>query len=212
MPTRSRRALRRIARWRNTIWILAGVAWIGGILLIQKPWTGLGALQLTEWTLLGIGGVFVGSMQRRGRDYFPANLVLGLALGAPSVLYLTFAQFIFGGDLIEFSRWAQQVKVGVWGLGSSILLLAWATFLVMRVNYARAGSSLDLLGRPAPPTEDQVSEALHIIDRAVRHGVGNLIMHPAFRDLVAYVVNARETVLIRNKETGLWEPLVPKED
>ncbi len=192
MPTRTRRILRRTRSYLDVIWIAGIVVWMVYIVWTQRPWQGPDQLQTSEWLLVGICGILVGSLQRRGKDYWPANALLGLAVGVVPVLYFVFTTVIFQGDVEALRLFALRTNMAVFAWMFCLLLLAWALFLVIRVNTAREGSSLDLWGQVRPPTRSQTREALSVISRSARHDRGNLIMQPEFANLRAFVRQTEE--------------------
>lgn len=203
MPTPTRRALRRARRLSAVFWWAGALAWAALIFGTQRPWAGPDEFQQTQWLLVGLGGILVGTLQRRGKDYWPANALLGLACGAPPVMYLGLSYLAFAGDSEAFRQWAGAVRLGLWAWGACLALLAWALYLVLRVNRAREGSSMDIWGRPRTPSEEQVAEALHVVRRAVRHQVGNLFARAEFRALAEQLIEAREAVWFRDPEAQL---------
>jgi hypothetical protein len=185
MPTPTRRFLRRARHSVDVLW-LAGIAvWTVYIAISQHPWRGADEFQAFEWLVVGAGGIAVGAIQKRGKDYWPANAMLGLAAGTVPVFYFTVVNWVFNGNVALFRVWVSVNHVAIFAWGLCSLLLGWALFLVVRINRARDGSSVDIWGRVRPPTTDQAVEALAVLRRATKHGVGNLWMRPefvAFRD------------------------------
>lgn len=193
MPTPRRRAMRRLRRWLDWIWVAGSLAWIAFIIASQRPWHGLNEFQNAEWLLVGVGGIMVGVLQRRGKDYWPANALLGLACGVVPTLNFTLAELAFEGDTEAFRRWAIQAHLALWGWGTCIFLLLWAFYIVMRINHASKGSSVDLLGRTGKPSDEQIEEALSVIERALRHRLGNILTHPSYRALLKLIHDADNT-------------------
>lgn len=187
MPTRTRRALRRARRLAALLWWVGIALWAGLILGTQRPWAGLDELQATQWLLGGVGGMLVGILQRHGKDYWPANTMLGLAYGADKALYFGLLHLAFGGDVAAFRVWATAARLGLFAWGASAALLLWGLYLVVRVNRARDGSGIDLWGRPRPPSEEQAREALFVLARAHRHQLANVLMLPEYRELLGYL-------------------------
>jgi hypothetical protein len=124
------------------------------------------------WLALSLLGVLCGALQRRGRDYYPANLLLGLALGSQGVFYLAFV-LVFRGDVAALRAWAAATRAALWIYGGELTLALWALWLVWRVNRGRRGSSADITGHLSPPTPEMVAEAVAIVTRAERHGMLN---------------------------------------
>lgn len=123
------------------------------------------------WLALSLLGLLCGTLQRRGRDYYPANLLVGLALGSQGVFYVFFAFVVFRGDVAALRAWAGASHAALYVYGGEIALVLWAIRLVVRVNRGRRGSAADLTGHLSPPTPEMVAEALAIIQRADRHGL-----------------------------------------
>lgn len=197
MPTRSKRAIRR-ARRVAAFWWVGALLWAAAILWSQRPWQGPDQLQETQWLLVGLGGILVGSLQQRGKDYWPANLFLGLACGASPTMYFGLVHLAFDGNSAAFRAWAGPVRLGVYAWGASLVLLAWALYLVVRVNQARDGGSIDIWGRARPPTEAQAREAGHVLLRATRHGLGNVLARPEYAPLADYLIAQREGIWFRD--------------
>lgn len=124
------------------------------------------------WLALGFLGLAAGASQRRGRDYYPANLLLGLCVGSPAVFWL-FWWAMFRGDLPALRSWASRTHASLWLYAGELAIVCWALWLVWRVNTGRAGSSADLTGHLGPPTPEMVEQALVILDRAERHDLLN---------------------------------------
>lgn len=192
MPTRRRRLVKRTKRLVSVLWWVAALVWGAAILVSQRPWDGVTQLQSTEWMLGGLGGLLVGTLQKRGKDYWPANTLLGLAYGSDKFMYYAFSELAFHGDVDAFRTWAGHVRLGLWAWGASFLLLTWGLYLVTRVNAAKNGSSMDLWGRPRPPTKEQAYEAAWVLLRYSRHGSGNILTYPEFKPLVVYITEAGE--------------------
>lgn len=187
MPTRSKRAIKKARRLGAVLWWAGAILWAVGILWTERPWLGLSELQSTQWLLGGLCGLLVGTLQRQGKDYWPANTMLGLAYGSDKILYFVLAKLLFAGNTDAFRAWATAVRAGVYAWGASFFLLAWGFYLVLRVNQARNGSSIDIWGRARPPTEQQAREALHVIRRYGNHHTANLLMLPEYGEFVAYM-------------------------
>ena len=130
------------------------------------------AAQAGCWPLLTLLGVVAGARQRKGKAYWPAALLMGLALGTQGVFWLALLP-LFGGDVAALRAWAAATRAGLWANGAGIALLLWAWWLVERVNRARPGSAIDPAGHLSPPLPEQVEEALHVIARADRHDLLN---------------------------------------
>ena len=126
------------------------------------------------WVLLGLLGLLAGSLQRRGRDYYPANLLLGLAIGAPFAFYLTMWA-AFGFRLGAMLTWARMVNSSMYVYGAMAALAAWSLYLVIRTNVAKPGSAMDLAGHAGPPTDEQIEEALSVLERGDHHQVMTVI-------------------------------------
>lgn len=120
------------------------------------------------WLALGLLGFLAGVIQRRGRDYFPANMLLGLCIGVPGVYWL-FWYARFGGDLDALRAWSGPAHAALWLYAAEVALAAWALFLAVRVNLGRAGSSANYAGQLTSPTHEMIDGALEIIERADRH-------------------------------------------
>jgi hypothetical protein len=170
---RSAKTLATLRREQAAVWVAAATLWLGLLLWTQRPWQSWDSFQLTQWTAIGMFGMLIGGLQQRGRDYWPANLVFGLGAGAPSVMYVSFAQLTFHGDVPAFTAWARASHLGVWAWGCSGLLMAWALYLVWRVNHGQAGSAASLTGHLDRPTPEMIDGALAIIERADRHRLYN---------------------------------------
>lgn len=121
------------------------------------------------WVLLTLLGVLVGALQRRGRDYYPANLLMGLAIGTQGVFWVGLLP-LFGFSVPALRLWAGQARAGLWANGVGILLLFWALWLVWQTNHARRGSAMDLTGHASPPTPGMVNEAASVIAHARDEG------------------------------------------
>lgn len=196
MATMRRRAARRVRRAVAALWWAGALLWAALILGTQRPWEGAAQLQTSQWLLAGLGGLLVGTLQRRGKDYWPANTLLGLAYGSDKVMFFALTNLAFGGDADAFRAWASAVRLGLYACGGSFLLLAWALWLVVRVNRARAGGSVDLAGHTGPPTEEQAREALFVLTSAHRHHLASVLMLPEYRELVAYMRRAEVAPLV----------------
>lgn len=203
MPTRSKRAIRRARRLAAALWWAGAAFWGVLILWTQRPWAGLDELQTTQWLIGGLGGLLVGTLQLRGKDYWPANTLLGLAYGSDKAMYFGLTQLVFHGDAAAFRAWAGPARIGLVAWGVAFGLLIWAFYLVVRVNSARNGSSIDLWGRARPPSEAQVLEAGWVWLRAARHGLGNVLTRPEFAPLADYLIQQREAVWFTNPAAQL---------
>lgn len=125
---------------------------------------GTDALTVGLWFAVGLLGVLVGTLQRRGRDYYPANLLLGLACGVNSVFYLALLGG-FRGDVDALRRWSLDTRAGLWVNVATLVVLLWALYLIIRANRQAAGGALDMTGQTGPPTAEQVTEAFAVLDR-----------------------------------------------
>lgn len=125
------------------------------------------------WLALSLLPLVCGAAQRRGRDYYPANLLVGLALGSQGVFYVFFVFVVFRGDVGALRAWAGPSRAALYIYGGEIALVLWAIRLVWRVNRGRRGSSADLSGHLSPPTPEMVAEAVAIVQRAENHGMLN---------------------------------------
>jgi len=141
-------------------------------------------LTIGLWFLVALLGVLAGSLQRRGRDYYPANLLLGLACGTNSVFYLALLGG-FRGDVGALRQWSLDTRAGLWVNLATILILLWSLYLVVRANRAKPGSALDLAGHAGPPTTEQIDEALAVLERSDHHGVANAIQRSRMRGWLA---------------------------
>lgn len=139
------------------------------------------AAQVGCWVALSVLGVLCGALQRRGRDYYPANLLIGLALGSQGFFYVFFA-VLFRADIGALRAWAAATHAALYIYGLEIAVALWANGLVWRVNRGRAGSAADLTGHLGPPTPEMVEEALVVIDRGDRHGVMNAVQRKWLRE------------------------------
>jgi hypothetical protein len=199
MPTPTRRLLRRSRRYIDYLW-LAGIAvWTIYIAVSQHPWRGANEFQAFEWLVVGAGGIAVGAIQKRGKDYWPANAMLGLAAGTVPVFYFTVVNWAFNNNVALFRLWVANNHVAIFAWGLCSALLGWALFLVVRVNRALDGSSVDIWGRVRPPTAEQAIEALAVLRRAMKHGTGNLWMHPEF-------VALRDELIASEDAAGFGDP------
>lgn len=127
-------------------------------------------LTIGYWLGLTLGGLFVGALQRDGRHYFPANLLLGLAIGTPAIFYLTVLALV-GGDLGRVVWLAATYHTARFLYPVQLAILLWALYLVVRVNLGRPGSRIDIFGRVRPPTATMVEDALIVVERGERHGL-----------------------------------------
>lgn len=125
-----------------------------------------------SWLALGFLGLFAGVWQRRGRDYYPANMLLGLCIGSPGVFWLFWYAY-FWGDLDTLRAWSGRTNASLWLYGVEVPMVLWALWLVFRVNTGRAGSAADLTGHLGPPTTEMVEQALVILRRGDRHELLN---------------------------------------
>lgn len=130
-------------------------------------------LQGCFWVGFALVGLLTGALQKRGYDYFPANLLLGLALGLPGTFYLTVLTVL--GSVEAVRQWATAYRVVLIVYSLQLAMACWAFFLVTRVNGAKPGSTVDIWGRIGLPHERTIERALAIIGRADRHDMLNAI-------------------------------------
>lgn len=199
MPTPTRRFVRRARRYVDGIWLAGICVWAIYIAASQHPWRGADEFQSFEWLLVGAGGIVVGAIQKRGKDYWPANAMLGLAAGTVPVFYFTVVNWVFSNNVALFRLWVATNHVAIFAWGLCSFLLGWALFLVIRINRSRDGSSVDIWGRVRPPSAEQAVEALHVLKRARRHNVGNLWMHPEF-------IALKDDLIASDDESGVTDP------
>lgn len=117
------------------------------------------------WLALCLLGLVAGGAQRRGRDYYPANLLFGLCVGSPGAFWLFWFSY-FHEDLDMLRAWSARTHASLWLSGCEVLLMLWVIYLIVRVNRARPGSAADLAGHLGPPTHEMVRQAHGVIERA----------------------------------------------
>lgn len=146
--------------------------------------------QIGFWLFFALAGLLCGLLQRRGKDYFPANAFLGFAVGAQGVFYLAMLA-VFGGNVAAMRDWAVATRAALWVYGAAALLVCWAIYLVIRANRAKPGSAMDSAGKAHPPTVDQVEEALATLERADHHNVANALQRSRARGWLALIREQR---------------------
>lgn len=126
-------------------------------------------LTLFYWVYLSFGVLVVCALQRDGRHYFPAFLMVGVAVAVPAAFYLGILPFVGNVEAVRQFAIAHRVTAILYPIQCA--LLTWALYLALRVNTAPLGTRVDLLGRRKPPNARQIECAIVTIQRAERHGL-----------------------------------------
>lgn len=126
-------------------------------------------LTLFYWLYIPLGILLVCALQRDGRHYWPAYLIVGVAVAVPTAFYL--GALVIVGTVDAVRDFAAAYRTTLVTYPIQALLVTWALALVVRVNLLPLGSRVDLLGRKRAPNARQIECAIVTIQRAERHGL-----------------------------------------